>query len=139
MFKTLASFALAATLAGTATAAELEVRLANVAHERGSIRICLYNGPEGFRHEEKSLQVLEHAATPGTITARFENLTAGRYAIIAYHDENGDGTLNRFLGMVPTEGYGLSNNPEVMGPPAFEQAAFDVPDEGTATRIELKY
>ena len=44
---------------------------------------------------------------------------------MAYHDEDGNGELNRRFGMFPTEGYGLSNNPSVSGPPAFEDSAFE--------------
>jgi len=58
---------------------------------------------------------------------------------MAYHDENGDGALDRFLGMIPTEGYGLSNNPEVTGPPAFEDSAFALPDGGGAITVTMRY
>ncbi len=131
--------ALLVLLASTAAATDLEVTITGVAHERGNVRICLYDGPEGFRHEDKSLWVLEQPAVKGTLSARFSQLPPGRYAVIAYHDENGDGALNRFLGMVPTEGYGLSNNPKLMGPPKFDQAALDVPAEGGRATIHLNY
>ena len=39
--------------------------------------------------------------------------------------------------MFPTEGYGLSNNPKVMGPPSYEDSAFAVTAEDPA-QIELK-
>jgi uncharacterized protein (DUF2141 family) len=123
---------------GAAVAADLAVKISGVAHERGKIRICLYNDPTGFRHEEKSVYIIEQPAAPVTVTARFENLPAGRYALIAYHDENGDGALNRLLGMIPSEGYGVSNNPKVMGPPKFEEAAIQL-DESMAVEIKLNY
>ena len=41
--------------------------------------------------------------------------------------------------MFPTEGYGLSNNPKVIGPPAFEDSAFDVPAQDIRVRVELRY
>lgn len=76
-------------------------------------------------------------ATPGTATLTLENLPAGRYAIMAYHDEDGNGELNRRFGMFPTEGYALSNNPTVMGPPSFEDSAFEVV-EGGENRVVLE-
>ena len=48
-------------------------------------------------------------------------------------------SLNRRFGMFPTEGYGLSNNPQVSGPPAFEDSAFEVTAPETAIAIELRY
>jgi uncharacterized protein (DUF2141 family) len=74
-----------------------------------------------------------------TLTVTFDGLAPGRYAIMAYHDENGDGVLNRRLGMFPTEGYGLSNNPQVSGPPGFEASAFEVAAPQTRISIDLHY
>jgi uncharacterized protein (DUF2141 family) len=45
--------------------------------------------------------------------------------------------MDRRFGMIPTEGYGLSNNPKVMGPPSFEDSAFDM-TAGEPTRITLQ-
>ena len=53
-------------------------------------------------------------------------LPPGRYAIMAYHDADLNGKFDLRFGMFPTEGYGLSNNPKVMGPPKFADSAFDV-------------
>ena len=58
---------------------------------------------------------------------------------MAYHDEDGNGELNRFLGMIPQEGWGLSNNPAVGGKPAFKDAAVTVPESGADVAIRLNY
>ncbi len=123
----------------TVSAADLEVRVSGTAHERGSVHFNLYNGPDGFRHEEKSFRTVILPAAVGTVAARFEGVEPGRYAVIVYHDENSDGTINRFLGMIPTEGYGLSNNPKVMGPPGFDDSAFELPAEGASVDIQFNY
>ena len=47
--------------------------------------------------------------------------------------------MNRRLGMFPTEGYGLSNNPVVLGPPSFADSAFDVGTDAQAINVELRY
>ena len=59
--------------------------------------------------------------------------------VMVYHDANADQTLNLRLGMFPTEGYGLSNNPKVMGPPRFADSAFEVAGPETAIDIRLAY
>ncbi len=61
-------------------------------------------------------------------------MPAGRYAVIAYHDEDGNGRLNLRFGMIPVEGYGLSNDPEVAGPPRFQDAAFELREPGVRSR-----
>jgi len=47
--------------------------------------------------------------------------------------------MNRFMGMIPTEGYGLSTNPKVYGKPGFADAAFELSGERTAIEIGLNY
>ena len=117
----------------------LSVTLTQVRDARGQLRVGLYQDPKTFRKEAQAFALQQVPATPGTVQVRFTNLPPGRYAIMAYHDENGDGELNRRLGMFPTEGYGLSNNPKVMGPPQFEDSAFQVPAAGQAVSIEIRY
>lgn len=135
------ALALAAVLGSAAAhaAAPLEVQLTGVQHERGAIRVGLYADDKTFRKEAQALAVQQVAATPGNVVVRFDELAPGRYAIMAYHDEDGNGEMNRRLGMFPTEGYGLSNNPKVMGPPAFEDSAFEASDSARTITIELRY
>lgn len=129
-----------AVLSGPALAdTALQVNLTGVQHDKGAIRIGLYAEPDTFRKEEKAAAVVQIPATVGTVVARFDALPPGRYAIMAYHDEDGNGALNRRLGMFPTEGYGLSNNPVVLGPPSFADSAFDVGTDAQAINIELRY
>ena len=119
----------------------LELSLLGIRHERGEIRVGLYQDPQTFRKEARALAFRQAAAAPGTVVVRFEDLPPGRYAIMAYHDEDGNGELNRRFGMFPTEGYGLSNNPTVSGPPAFEDSAFDVVagEPPTSISIDIRY
>ena len=131
--------AAAATTPAPAGAADLAVRLDGVRDASGSIRVVLFDRPEGFRKEERSRAIAEAPAAPGAVAVAFPGLPPGRYAVMAYHDEDGDGTLDRFLGMIPTEGYGLSNNPEVTGPPPFEAAAFDLPADGASIAVTMRY
>ncbi len=117
----------------------LELRLTGIEHDRGSIRVGLYADPKTFRKEAHAVAIQQVPATPGSVTVRFPDLAPGRYAIMAYHDEDGDGELDRRFGMFPTEGYGLSNNPTVSGPPAFEDSAFSVGADTPSIRIAIRY
>jgi uncharacterized protein (DUF2141 family) len=130
---------LACLSAMTASAADLQVLVQDVRDGKGQVKLMLFDREEGFRKEEKAHQVLTLPAGAGAVTGVFRGLPTGRYAVIAYHDENGDGKLNLRFGMFPKEGYGLSNNPRLSGPPKFADAAFDVPDSGRQIDIHLGY
>jgi len=49
-------------------------------------------------------------------------LPPGDYAVAVHQDSNGDGKLNRRLGILPKEPYGFSNNVGKYGPASFEKA-----------------
>lgn len=126
--------------AGAARAAELEVVVHKVAQAKGAVRVALYADAASFRKEDKALLVQSVAAQAGSIRTVFSNLAAGRYAVIVYHDENDNKKLDLILGMIPDEGYGLSNNPKVSGPPQFAASAFDLADpESKRIDIDLAY
>ena len=54
------------------------------------------------------------------------------------HDENDNGKLDtNFMG-IPVEGYGFSNNPQVMRRAFFSEAKFDVTGAPTAIVVRLR-
>lgn len=133
-----ALFALTVTVG--AQAQTLDVNLQGVTHDRGTLRVALYADPKTFRKENQAFAASEIPAAKGLQSVRFEGVPPGTYAVLAYHDEDGNGELNRRLGMFPTEGYGLSNNPKVMGPPAFIDSAFEVTvGAPAAIDVEMRY
>lgn len=131
-----AAWSLASLSAG---AAELEITVSGLRGPDGQVKVMLFDRAEGFRKESHARAVLALPAAVGSATGAFADLPPGRYAIVAYHDEDGDGRLKLLFGMLPDEGYGLSNNPVISGPPAFSDAAFDLPENGAKLDIRLSY
>ncbi len=129
----------ALALAGAGQAADLVVAVDGVRAADGQVKLMLFDREEGFRKEDQARQVLTVPATSAGVAATFAGLPPGRYAVIAYHDENGDGKLNLRFGMFPKEGYGLSNNPRLSGPPKFRDAAFELGEAGRRIDIRLAY
>lgn len=125
--------------AAPAEESKVVVTLKDVRETSGNLRASLYRDPETFRKEDKAVQVVAIPAVKGDAQLVFEGLPPGRYAIMAYHDANQDGKLNLRLGMFPIEGYGLSNNPKVFGPPKFADSAFEVAGGDTAVNINISY
>lgn len=113
----------------------LIVTLKNVRDSTGNLRASIYREPESFRKEDRAVEIVSIPAQKGDVQLVFKAMPAGRYAVMAYHDADSDGKLGLRFGMFPTEGYGLSNNPKVMGPPKFADSAFEL--NGTETSIDI--
>ncbi len=127
-------------LAATAGhAATLHVTVEKIRQDSQPVRVLLFNTPDTFPDEEQCYKAQATKATEGTAIVEFTDLKPGTYAIMAYHDENEDNRLNRVLGMWPSEGYGLSLNPLVMGPPTFQETSFELPAHGFSLTIFLQY
>ncbi len=117
----------------------IEVNLKNIRDDSGMLRASLYREADTFRKEDKALQVIAVPSVKGAARLVFNGVPPGRYAIMAYHDENTDGKLNLRLGMFPKEGYGLSNNPAIFGPPKFADSAFEHAGPATPVDINISY
>lgn len=122
-----------------AGAAQLDVQIEGVQNNQGRVRVVLYDQAEGFRKEKHSRAIHALPAVTGTVSCTFRQLPPGRYAVVAYHDENSNDKLDLRFGMFPLEGHGLSNNPTISGPPKFKDAAFEIPEEGKRIAIHLAY
>jgi uncharacterized protein (DUF2141 family) len=121
-----------------AHAADVTVKITNVRNDHGRIRVALC---------QRATFLAPHCpwqgsapATPGEVTVLVKNVPPGTYAAQAFHDEDGNGTLERnFLGL-PREGMGFSNNaPMHFGPPRYDTAAFTVDSKGANIAFRLKY
>lgn len=115
--------------------ADLEVELRGLHSAEGQALVALHRQTPGADFPSDASVVANAAAPAATdgVAVVFRDLPAGKYAVAAFHDANGDGELNaNFVGM-PTEGYGFSNDARgFMGPPSFDDAAFSLDgDDGT--------
>ena len=120
-----------------AEAATLNVTLDGAKAGGGPLTLLLFERAEGFPKEARASS--RHVLPKGQTTLSLDGLKPGQYAVMAYHDEDGNGELNRFLGMIPKEGWGLSNNPKLSGKPVFKDAAVTIPEAGTAVTLHLNY
>lgn len=132
--------ALPLLLAGEAQAARLFVTIKGTRNADGYLYLALFAKPDGFPDGDYSVQHMKLKAAPERLTAVFEDLTPGAYAVGAYHDENNNGRLDTdFIGY-PTEGYALSNGIRaVFSRPRFIDAAFPVGGEDAHVTLRIKY
>jgi len=124
-------------VSAAAQAANLKITVERVPNARGMVHVDICDEATFLgNHCPYDIAVLAHR---GRTVLTLPNLPPGRYAAVAYHDENGNNDLDvNALGM-PKERYGFSNDPPMlMGPPLFKDAAFDVGDKDVALIIKLK-
>jgi uncharacterized protein (DUF2141 family) len=133
---------LALVLAGPAAAraATLTVEITGVRSTGGAVYVALFSKPDGFPDGDYSDRYAIVPARTEPITVLFENLAPGRYAVGAYHDENGNHRLDTNWIGYPTEGYALSNGVRaVFSRPRFAAASFPVAEAGTRVRLRIVY
>ena len=112
-----------------------------VQHQRGEMHMALFESSAGFPGKpEQSLQRSVASMTGNTATVQFDPVPCGTYAVSVFHDEDGNGEMERdWLGR-PQEGWGVSNNATgSFGPPSFEDSAFEAAGDSVTVRLKLRY
>ncbi len=125
-------------MATSASAGDLQVNLHDIRTHTGTLNMAVVDGPAGWDSKTKPVQAQSAKATGDEARFVFKNLPAGDYAVLVTHDENDNGKLDTNLLGIPVEGYGFSNNPQVMRKPTFEEARFTVPANGASIDITLR-
>jgi len=119
------------SLSATAT---ISVVVENVKTDTGTVNIGLCD--KGLSREtcpfDKEVQ-----ASAGFVQVTFESIPPGSYAVVAYHDANGNGQFDRILG-VPREPYALSGEAGQKMVPSFKDAVLPIRTGENAVVIRLK-
>lgn len=125
---------------GSATSTgTLTVRVKNVQHIQGCIRMAVYNDEHSFPSETRSFQGAYLPLKPGIDTQLNCELPFGQYAIAVYHDLNNNGKMDKNTLGIPTEPYAFSNNVTVKWrAPRFREAAFGFNSKYQEITVVLK-
>jgi len=123
----------------TASAGDLTVHIEHVRNDHGSILAAIYTSEASYMKPEQARATFKVKATAGDVQYVFHDLPAGRYALSTFHDENGNGRLDRNVFGLPKEGYGFSNANGSLRPPEFAQAVFDFDGTTKSITITLNY
>lgn len=132
------AFAVASILPA-ASAMELEILVAGLRNQNGSVLVALYKDAETYLDEENYYRRVVIPADSASLLGVIRDLPAGVYAIAVLHDENDNNKMDtRFF--LPREGYGFSNNVKVrFRAPSFADTRFEVGEKRTRLEIELQY
>lgn len=121
-----------AAFATPSLAGEVTVTLTNVRPDAGDLYISLQSESQFMRAGAIAEQVIENPKD-GTITATFGDVPDGRYALMVWHDIDGDGTFS--MGpMGPADGWSMIGGAQLRGMPTFAVQSFTL--EGSAQVTE---
>lgn len=131
-------FAVLSLIAVAVQAGELAVTITDIRESQGLLMVSVVNTDAAWNNQAKPVVAQKIAAIKGEMTLDFPDLPPGKYAVQVMHDENGNNKLDaNFLG-IPSEGYGFSNNPNVMRRAHFDEAVFEVGADKTVITIRLR-
>lgn len=127
--------------AAAAPSATLELIVDGLASRTGNVAYSLYASLASYRtlDPEKALRKGSKPAAGETVRWRLADLPPGDYALTVYHDENGNGELDRGAFGQPTEPYGFSNDARGrFGPPPWGAVRFTVVAPCTELRVTVR-
>jgi len=123
-------------------ASDLELVISGQEQEKGEIVAALFDSsmknqfPKGITSANC---VVRTKAMLQSVRLTCENIEAGNYALLVFHDTNSNGLVDHsFLGF-PKERIGMSSGCRGrFGPPRFDQCKFLISVDNTILRIELR-
>lgn len=128
---------------GRKTATRLNVQVGALRSNAGDVVITVYPGdPSRFMAARGKLgRAKVKTSAPMSQACFFLPSATDAYAVVIYHDADGDGDWDRSPAGMPVEGYGFSNDaPTKFGAPAFDAVRFGVKPVGETTiRIKVRY
>jgi uncharacterized protein (DUF2141 family) len=118
----------------SAEQSSITVNLSGIRSQKGNIIVCLWgkeNREFPFCSSAAAYKSTSIKANSSSVVATFQNIPSGEYAISAFHDENGNGKLDRnWMGM-PKEGMAAPNidkeknqDPNRPARPSFDKMKF---------------
>ncbi len=130
--------AAAIVLPAAAEPGGLDVVVGNVRSAKGNVRVAVCDKATFL---QETCAYRGHApARPGEVIVHIAGVPPGAYAAQAFHDENGNGKIDRTFFGIPREGIGFSNDaPMRFGPPSFADAMFSVGAGGGRIAFALRY
>ena len=105
--------------------------------EKGQVKIAVFNDAGKWPKDPAYSSTIDVKGS--TVTWRINDVPYGDYAIAIFHDENGNGKMDKNLLGIPVEAYGFSNNRRVtLGPPQWDAVKFPVRNAVAEVSIEVK-
>ncbi len=120
--------------------APMDLEITGISANSGQIQVAVFNSAPTFLDEKKYFKLVGQPVLNNQKSMVISlDLPPGEYAISAFHDENGNGKLDKNFFGIPTEPYGFSNNfIAKWGKPTWEKTRFSVKKPGEKLTINLE-
>lgn len=105
----------------------------------GTVRAQVFRDAESFASQTYPVAAFAVAPRDGRVQVTIAGLPAGRYAVAAFHDVNGNQLLDRNWLGVPSEPVAFSHDARPgLTPVGFDEAAVEVLAGGLLTTLRLQ-
>lgn len=119
---------------------QAQVEVAGLRGTNGVLRVGIFRA-EGFPGADAGRVCgVVSAVTGAVMVVTLGPVAPGEYAVLAYHDENGNGRLDHDLTGRPREGYGVSGGVHRRWrAPRYEEAKVGIRADSARVRVPLAY
>lgn len=110
------------------TSGDLALQVAGITNDRGQVLANLFRESDDVMKPDQAYLQARTTISGNRAQLVFKNLKYGKYAVIVFHDENSNSTLDHNFLRVPAEPLGFSNNFHLgmfSGFPNFEKLQFE--------------
>jgi uncharacterized protein (DUF2141 family) len=124
-----------------ATAPVLQAEVIGLRSGHGDVVCSLFNDANAFPRDDKKIyRTVKAPISRDRALCQFIGIPAGEYAIVAFHDENGDGDFNQNAFGMPEEGYGFSRDAAALfSAPSFDSAKFHYDGTRLYLIVNIRY
>lgn len=120
--------------------ARLTVNVVDLRSRDGQVIFGVFTSAKGFPSDAKRACNWQVRKIDADTMQFIADLPPGKYAATALHDQNSNNKLDQNFFGVPTEGYGVTNNPKPRFRAAkFSEAVVTLPEDGATVTISLQY
>lgn len=127
-----------ALIATPTLAATVTVDLAGVRAGKGDLYVTLQTQDQFMKPTGSHNQVVAKPAA-GSRTVTFADVAPGTYAASAWHDLNGNKTLDVNAAGAPTDGWAMLNAETLRAKPTFGQVSFPVTAAARNVKLDMRY
>ena len=117
-----------ASPAASESTGNLIINISGFPSSDGFAMVALHNSEESYEGGEVSaIAKTKIMVVDRKVQVVFTNLPYGWYGVSLYHDENGDGQIDKNAMGIPKEAYGFSNNAKgIFGKPDYQDVKFEL-------------
>lgn len=120
-----------------AFSAEWALIVKNITSDKGTLFIAVFDSEANFQADEP-VRAFSYKPEMGEMQVQISDLPAGTYAVMAYHDVNGNKELDTNLFGLPKEPWGGSlGGKQVFGPPQWKHTRFTISESNEPIEVAL--